>query len=130
MNATILKNSGSPLFNRSVYFAQNRCTACGLEKPVLVERLPDGQVLRIYVDTFNQHRAIIFKTGQCQVGYAGVLIGRDSVVRWRECNPADRGKGTTRHLLASLTVAGIRWYASDYQTEQGAACYSKNSNKD
>lgn len=108
--------------DRTVYNACNRCPHTGLEKLISFHPMPNGSTIRIFKDNFGQVRIVAFKPGN-GTGYAGVLLDQHAVIKWKEVNPADRGKNVTRQLTAFLTMLGYRWQASDNQTASGKACY-------
>lgn len=112
----------SPLYNRSVYNACNRCTATGLERMVSFDHMGNGITIRVFVDNFEQVRCVAFKAGS-GTGFAGILLDQYGVIRWKETNPADRGKGYTRQLAGYLSSKGYTVKASEWQTQAGAACY-------
>lgn len=93
-----------------VYKAQNRCRLTGLERVLKAEVLPDGSLLQVFADNFQQYRAVLFKTAAHDVGFSGVLIGSAGNVLAAETVPALRPKASTyeKHLLAYLVTIGIK----------------------
>lgn len=111
------------MFDHTVYAALNGCSETGLEKPHKVERLPNGQIVRVFVDNFQQYRATISESEAPETGYSGVLLNPDGSVRWMHTRADMRGCRATRHLCAYMSSIGIRWRISEHLTEAGRACY-------
>ncbi|MNF29702.1 hypothetical protein D3C84_104140 [compost metagenome] len=85
--------------------------------------MPDGTCIDIYQSDNKQYwRAVVSKKGMRAIcGYAGLLIDKHGQVVWKEVNPADRGKGTTKQLKAFFTLTtGLKLWSA-YQTPAGLA---------
>lgn len=113
--------------NNTIYHAINQCSTTGLECELKSLTLESGHTIRLFVDHKRWHRIVAFKSIEHSKGYAGVIVMPDGEIYYKETCPAMRGKGITRQLQALLTVWGIKWYPSQYQTAAGAACYHSNA---
>lgn len=105
----------------SVYAAQNQCNMTGLERLVKSQTMPDGNHIRLFLDHKGKYRIVAFKSRAHKVGYSGVLVQADGEIHYKETCQSMRHHGTTRKLQSMLTVWGVRWYRSPYQTTAGAA---------
>ena len=108
-------------FNRSVYSACNACNFipnCAYEKEYMIERMPNGIVLRIYQSDNGKHRrAVLYKTPQDMTGFAGLLYEvKTGRVVYGEVNPADRGQGMYKQLKALVHILTKVKLWSDYQS--------------
>lgn len=111
------------MFDHTVYNALNGCNETGLERLYSCQILPDGGVIRVYLDNFGQYRAVVFKSEAHSVGYSGVLLNTDGSVRWMHTALHMRGKATTRQLCCYMSSIGIKWRISEHLTDAGKACY-------
>jgi len=111
--------------NKSVYAALNQCSTTGLERLVKQATMPDASVIRLFKDHKGWHRVVGFKSVAHSVGFSGIIVMPDGEIYYKETCPAMRGKGYTRQLQAMLTMWGVSWYPSQYQTKAGAACYKE-----
>lgn len=109
--------------NKTVMHALNRCTTTGLESLVREWATPEGHHIRLFRDHKAWHRIVIFKSDAHTVGYSGVIVEDSGEIHYKETAPDMRSQGVTRQLQAMLTVWGVKWYPSQYQTTGGKACY-------
>ena len=110
------------VFNRSIYFAINKCTFipnCAYEKDYLIERLPNGGIVRIYItDNGRYMRSVYFKTTKCIVGCCGFLFNsKTAEIIWAETNPADRNKSIYKQLKAVTTLLTKKRFFSQFQSD-------------
>lgn len=115
------KTKNHNAFNRSVYFAINKCNFipnCAYEKDYMIERLPNGGVVRIYISDNGQYmRSVYYKTSKCVVGCCGFLFNSNTgEIVWGETNPADRGKSIYKQLKAITTLLTKKRFYSQFQT--------------
>jgi hypothetical protein len=109
--------------NKTVMYALNRCSTTGLESVVRTMTTPEGKHIKLYRDHKGWYRIVAFESEAHSVGYSGVIIEASGEVHYKETTPRMRSQGTTRQLCAMLTVWGIKWYPSQFQTTGGKACY-------
>lgn len=106
--------------NETICNAENACRFTGTERLVEFVRVNKTDKVRLFRDNYGQHRIVYFAQGQ---GVSAVLLNADGSIKYKHTMPSHRGHNMTRQLQALLTVWGIKWKASDYQTTAGAACY-------
>lgn len=109
--------------DKSVYSALNQCPITGLERPVKSLTFPQGPCVRLYRDHVGRHRIVAFKSDAHRQGYSGLIVLPCGKVYYKETCPSMRGWRTTRQLQAILTVWGVHWYPSEWQTKAGRASY-------
>ena len=109
--------------NKSIMYALNRCSTTGLESVVRAATMPDGKHIKLYKDHKGWHRIVAFESKAHSVGYSGVIVQPCGELYYKETTPRMRSQGSTRQLCAMLTVWGVFWYPSQYQTTGGKACY-------
>jgi hypothetical protein len=109
--------------NSTIYNALNQCSTTGLERLVKSETMPDGKQIKLYKDHKGFHRIVLFLDSAPDSGVSGVIIQPDGEVYYKQTAPHAQGNGYTRMLQALLTVWGVDWYPSLFQTMAGAACY-------
>lgn len=74
--------------DQTVYHAQGLCKYTGLERLHRRHVLPNGHVIRVYLDNFRQHRIVVFKSHAHKLGYAGLCLDVHGYTRHFECAPA------------------------------------------
>jgi hypothetical protein len=109
--------------NKTVMHALNRCTTTGLETLVRDATTPDGKHIKLFKDHKGWHRIVAFKSEAHSVGCSGVIVQPCGEIYYKETCPDMRSNGLTRQLQAMLTVWGVKWFPSQFQTKGGAACY-------
>ena len=109
--------------DHSVYAAINQCKATDLEKLYIVDRISQNQCLYVYKDFIGRYRAVLCIN---DAGVSGVLVGKSGMIEHKETAPEHRGKAYTRSICALLSMHGIYWMPSIWQTTAGAACYKQN----
>lgn len=109
--------------NSTVYAALNSCSTTGLEQQIAYMECPTGQIVRLFVDHKGWHRIVLFESLAPSSGVSAVLVQADGEISYKETAPKARGNNYTRMLQTVLTVWGVVWYRSQYQTVGGAACY-------
>jgi hypothetical protein len=109
--------------NKTVMYALNRCTTTGLESVVRCDTMPDGKHIKLFKDHKGWYRIVAFKSEAHSVGYSGVIVDSSGEIHYKETAPDMRSQGVTRQLQAILTVWGVKWFPSQYQTTGGKACY-------
>lgn len=106
--------------------ALNRCTTTGLEHIVREWATPEGRYIRLFRDHKGWYRIVLFQSEAHSVGCSGVLVEASGEIHYKETAPHMRSQGLTRQLTALLTVWGVHWYPSQFQTTGGQACYKNN----
>lgn len=84
---------------------------------------PKGQRVELYRDHKGYHRIVLFDSDAPDSGLSGVIIQSDGEVYYKQTALHGQGNNYTRMLQAMLTVWGVDWYPSIWQTDAGAACY-------
>jgi hypothetical protein len=113
--------------NSTIYNALNQCSTTGLERLVKSEDTPDGKQIKLYKDHKGFYRIVLFGSNAPDSGLSGVIIQPDGEVYYKQTAPHAQGNNYTRMLQAQLTLWGVDWYPSMFQTSSGAACYKNET---
>lgn len=109
--------------NCTIWNARNQCSTTGYELEIRSQVCPDGKVVKLFRDHKGWHRIALFADSAPDSGMSGVIVMPCGEVYYKQTARYAQGNGYTRQLQAMLTVWGIKWYPSPFQTESGAACY-------
>lgn len=104
--------------DQTVYHAQSQCSYTGTERLHRVRTLPNGHVIRVYLDNFHQWRAVVFKSMAHHKGYAGLCLDSLGHVRHYECAPAMVAYNASQVLSSFLRSIDIKVIADMKITEQ------------
>ena len=104
----------------SVYAEQNQCQLTDIESEVNSLVLDEARTVRLFKDYKGRHRIVLFIDG---AGVSGVMTCPDGEIFYKETAPHAKGNRITRQLQAMLTIWGVNWHRSEFQTDAGYACY-------
>lgn len=108
-------------YNRSVYSGQSKCNFipnCAYEKEHISDIMPNGIAYKVYISDNGQYmRAVLFKNTKVMTGFCGLLFEvKSGRIVYVETNPADRGKGNYKQLMALTYLAIGKRLWSDFQS--------------
>lgn len=109
--------------NCTIWNALNQCSTTGYEIEICSQMVANGMYVRVFRDHKGWHRIALFESDAPDSGISGVIVMPCGEIYYKQTARHAQGNGYTRQLQAMLTVLGIKWYASQWQTESGAACY-------
>jgi hypothetical protein len=109
--------------NCTIFAALNQCSTTGYEIEICSQLVADSKQVKLFRDHKGWHRVVLFASDAPDSGLSGVIVQPDGEVYYKQTAKHAQGNNYTRQLQAMLTVWGIKWYASQWQTESGAACY-------
>lgn len=109
--------------NCTIYAALNQCSTTGYEIELRSQEMPDGKQVKLFRDHKGFHRIVLFADSAPDSGISGVIVMPDGEIYYKQTAQHAQGNGYTRQLQAVLTLWGVHWFPSDWQTTAGAACY-------